>query len=112
MADFMNPRVLAALLRAQALVDELGKNHPKAMQAIVAAVELADPGFSVRTMAECGIVLPEPSHVDAVGRPTYSSEEIAKAVGVSHEKVLEDIDRLKSEIDIEVLTGDQVHRIQ
>ena len=80
-----------AQAEARRLCAELGQEHPRTLQAIIRVIELDDPTFMDRTMAECGIHLPEPTHCDGEGAPLFSAAQIAEAVGKPVQEVEQDI---------------------
>lgn len=82
-----------AQAEARRLCAELGQDHPRTLQAIIRVIELDDPTFMDRTMAECGINLPEPTHCDGEGAPLFSAADIAQAVG----KPVKEVERNISE---------------
>lgn len=83
-----------AFAQARHLMDTLGDEHPQTHAAVIRALELQDPGCCARMALACGITLPEPDFCDDEGRPLFSSQSIAAALDIPHEKVMADIERL------------------
>jgi len=104
-------RLAAAFNEAVELAEKLGDEHPETMQAVLCALELADPGCTRRKLAECGISLPEPTHVADSGERFYATTAVAKALNVPHEDVLQRVEEMKAS-GLDVAFADQVHRIQ
>ncbi len=83
-----------AFAHARHLMDTLGDENPQTLAAVIHAMELQDPGACGRIARECGLTLPEPDHCDDDGRPLFSSQAIADALDVPHEKVVADIEAM------------------
>jgi hypothetical protein len=65
---------------ARTLMDTLGEDDPRTLDAVIKAVNLKEPGCCSRMLAECGIQMPAPDRCTADGVPLYSLESIAKAL--------------------------------
>ena len=78
----ITPEVIAAFTEARRLENELGREHPRALAAIVQCVALADPGFADRAKAGRGFRLPAATHCDADGNARFTVGQIASALGV------------------------------
>ncbi len=89
--------IQAAFAHARRLMDTLGDVHPQTLAAVFDALELQEPGSVGRMAQECGVSLPKPDHCDSEGKPLFSSEAIAKAFNVPHEKVVADIKAMSGE---------------
>lgn len=99
-----------AFAKARELIDRYGQDDPRAIIAMLDAVNLADPGFIDKALKESGIKLPEPGFVDDAGNPCWTSQEIADSVGVPHEQVMRDIESLRDDGHLEPVRS--AHRIQ
>jgi hypothetical protein len=80
-------RIAAAFAEARDLIDQFGEDDPRSLRAIMKAVELQDPGFTKKAMAECGISMPKPTHYSDSGEPLFSAEAIALALGEDPQEV-------------------------
>lgn len=104
------PDTLTAFAKARALINLYGQDDPRAMMAMIDAVNLADPGFIDKTMRESGINLPSPEFVDDAVEPLWTSEQLADSVGVPHEQVMREIETMR-EVGL-MTSADGIHRVQ
>lgn len=103
-------QVCKALKEARDLVDSLGYDHPKAMMAVIRAVDLADPAFMNAALAAEGINL-APTHVDENGEALFSTLAIAEAFDVPHDDVIDRIEEAER-AGVEMQIPSSVNRIQ
>ncbi len=80
--------VREAFKAARALMDQHGEEDPRALAAIVHAVNLQDPGFIDAKLKECGITLPKPTHCNAKGEGLLTLEQVAAALDADPEELL------------------------
>lgn len=99
-----------AFAKARDLIQRYGQDDPRAMLAMIDAVNLADPGFMDKAMRESGINLPNPEFVDDAGNPLWTSKAIADSAGVPHEQVMRDIETLRDAGQMSPV--ESTHRIQ
>jgi hypothetical protein len=85
-----------AFAEARRLIDLHGDEDPRTFSAVIRAIELQDPGCCDRMLAESGIHLPEPTHVNADGQPLLALDQIAQALDTTPENLMPHIERMEA----------------
>ncbi len=86
---------LAAFAEARRLMDLHGDEDPRAMLAVIHAVNLADPGYIDNALVECGIHLPTATHHDKDGAPLFSLDAIAEALDADPDDLMGLVDQME-----------------
>lgn len=84
-----------AFAEAQRLMDLHGEDDLRTMQAVLHAVELANPGCINGKLKECGVHLPAPSHHTEDGAPLFSLDAVAEALDADPEELMDTIEDLE-----------------
>lgn len=79
----------AAFAEARRLIDLHGDTDHRAMLAIIHAVNLQDPAFMDRALAESGIPMPKATHCNEAGEPLFSLDAIAEALHADPDDLVE-----------------------
>lgn len=103
-----------AFKEARTLMDTLGEDDPRTLDAVIKAVNLKEPGCCSRMLAECGIQMPKPDRCTDDGEPLYSLEAIAAALDADPD----DLEEHARELEalgiggIVRVAGDNTHTLQ
>lgn len=85
-----------AFAEARRLMDTLGDDDPRTFAAVIRAIELQDPGCCDRMLAEGGVTLPKPTHVNDKGEGLFSLEDVAEALGASPDDLMPVLDEMEA----------------
>lgn len=106
--------VREAFKEAGTLMDTLGEDDPRTLDAVIKAVNLKEPGCCSRMLAECGIQMPKPDRCTDDGEPLYSLEAIAAALDADPD----DLEEHARELEalgiggVVRVAGDSTHTLQ
>ena len=83
-----------AFKEARALMDLYGDDDMRTLSAVYEAMELQEPGCTMRMMRQCGINL-EPTHCGPNGEPLYSLDAVAASLDADPEELVEKVHELE-----------------
>lgn len=106
--------VREAFKAARTLMDTLGEDDPRTLDAVIKAVNLQDPGCCSRMLAECGIQMPKPDRCTDDGTPLFSLEALAEALDADPDDLEEHARELEAlgVGGVVRVAGDNTHTLQ